>query len=149
MNFLSGRNIGWVLAGGAAFWVPAITAAAFLHENIGAVVLNAIALAGIIALIALSWSFAKQPPPSGLLLLGIYVLGPVSMFTPSLLGLATGTATTPGDKLWILAFCLFPPMTLWMATLNGMIFAVLVASIGLPLLHVGIRRQHSPNARAA
>jgi uncharacterized membrane protein YagU involved in acid resistance len=36
-------------------------------------------------------------------------------------------------------FCLFPPITLWMALLNGMIISVLIATVTLPFLAAYLR----------
>lgn len=62
------------------------------------------------------------------------------MLAPSLILHVPSSPWIPGESLWMVLFCLFPPMTLWMAVLNGMIFSVLIATVTLPLLAVYPRR---------
>ncbi len=127
--------------GGLSFWLPAILVAAALHQNVNTVVLNVVPLAGVILLGAVSWMSTKHFPKWGWVLAGIYILGPISMLAPSLFVHAPSAVSIPGEKTWMLLFCLFPPMTLWIALLNGMIFSVLIATVTLPFLAVYQRGQ--------
>lgn len=124
----------WIALGGLSFWLPAILLSAALHENVNTVVLNVVPLAGVILLGASSWMYTKRFPKWGWVLAGIYILGPISMLAPSVFLHAPSSAKIPGEKVWMLLFCLFPPMTLWLALLNGMIFSVLFATVTLPFL---------------
>ena len=124
----------WIALGGLSFWLPVIIVAAALHQNVNLWTLNVFPLAGVILLGAASWIGTKHLPKWGWVLAGIYILGPVSMLAPSVLLHVPSSPNIPGESTWILLFCLFPPMTLWMAVLNGMIFSVLIATITLPAL---------------
>ena len=126
------KKLFWIVAGGLSFWAPAIFLAAVLHQDVHVVVLNVSSLAGLILMGATSWMYSKHLPHWGCVLAGIYVLGPISMLAPS--AFVHASTSIPGERVWMLLFCLFPPMTLWMALLNGMIFAVLIATVTLPLL---------------
>jgi len=124
----------WIAVGGLSFWLPAILVAAALHQDVNAIVLNVVSLAGLILLGTVSWIYTKHLPKWGWVLAGIYILGPISMLAPS--AFFKAPASIPGEKIWLILFCLFPPMTLWMALLNGMIFSVLIATVALAFLAV-------------
>jgi hypothetical protein len=102
--------------------------------------LNVVPLAGVALLGAASWVHAKRLPKWEWILAGIWVLGPVSMLLPSVFFQALSSPNIPGERTWMILFCLFPPMTLWMAVLNGMIFSVLFVTVVLPCLAM-CRRQ--------
>jgi hypothetical protein len=124
----------WIVVGGLSFWLPAIIVGVALHQNVNTVLLNVVPLAGLVLAGAISWMYTKHFPKWGWVLAGIYILGPISMLAPSAFFHAPSSASIPEEKLWIFLFCLFPPMTLWMALLNGMIFSVLIATVTLPFL---------------
>ncbi|HXT74201.1 MAG TPA: hypothetical protein VN785_10150 [Candidatus Angelobacter sp.] len=44
------------------------------------------------------------------------------------------SAGAPGHWIWFVTLCLLPPMTLWLALLNGVILSVLFVTLALPLL---------------
>ena len=127
-------KIWWVVAGGTAFWLPAMVLAAVLHQNVTWFALNSISLSGMALLGVASYSCLKKSPRWIWMLVGVYVLGPISMLAPSVFFHTSNAAIVPGENVWLVLFCLFPPITLWMATLNGMIFAVLIVTVALPLL---------------
>jgi hypothetical protein len=142
----------WIAVGGLSFWLPAIVAAAALHRNAILWTLNAVPLASVALLGVATWIGTKHVPEWGWVLAGIYILGPVSMLAPSVFLHASSSANVPGENTWMFLFCLFPPMTLWMAVLNGMIFSVLIATVTLPFLAAHLRGQGLPSgppARAA
>ena len=120
--------------GGLSFWLPAIVVAAALHQNENLWTLNVVPLAGVTLLGATSWIATKHLPKWGWVLAGIYILGPVSMLAPSVFLHVPSSPNVPGEGAWMFFFCLFPPMTLWMTVLNGMIFSVLIATVTLPFL---------------
>lgn len=124
----------WIAVGGLSFWLPAIVAAIALHQNANLWTLNAVPLAGLALLGVATWIATKHMPEWGWVLAGIYILGPVSMLAPSVFLHAPSSANVPGENTWMFLFCLFSPMTLWMAVLNGMIFSVLIATVTLPFL---------------
>jgi hypothetical protein len=88
----------------------------------------------VIALALVVWIRDKKALKWGWLLAGVYILGPAAMLAASLL-----SGGRPPDSLESYLFsvlvCLFPPMTLWLSLLNGMIFSLLAATlIPLPVL---------------
>jgi hypothetical protein len=124
----------WSAVGGLSFWLPAMVVAAAFHEDLNLWALNVIPLAGLTLLGAASWIATNHPPKWGWVLAGIYILGPVSMVAPSVFLHVPSSPNVPGENIWMFLFCVFPPMTLWMAVLNGMIFSVLIATVTLPFL---------------
>ncbi len=124
----------WMAVGGLSFWFPTIVVSLVLHQNLNLWMLNVVPLAGVALLGAATWSHSKRVPKWDRILAGIWVLGPVSMVLPSVFLRAPLSPNIPGEKTWTILFCLFPPMTLWMAVLNGMIFSVLFATVVLPCL---------------
>lgn len=133
----------WVSAGGISFWFPSIVAVAALHQNVNLWKLNVLPLAGLALLGAASWIGTRHLPKWGWVLAGIYILGPVSMLAPSVFLRVPASPSVPGEKIWMFLFCLFPPMTLWLALLNGMIFSVLIATVTLPFLAAYLRGRAS------
>jgi hypothetical protein len=129
----------WILLGGLSFWLPPIVASATLRPSVGLWTLNTLPLAGVTLLAVSSWMATKRLPKWGWVLAGIYVLGPISMLAPSVLLHVPSSPIVPGEKTWMIVFCLFPPMTLWMAVLNGMIFSVVLATVVLPLIGAYLR----------
>jgi hypothetical protein len=86
-----------------------------------------------------TWCGTHRAPRWGWVLAGIYILGPVSMFARTALLHVPSSPNAQGGSMWIILFCLFPPMTLWIALLNGIIFAVLAVTVILPLLAVYLK----------
>jgi hypothetical protein len=124
----------WIAVGGLSFWLPFIVVGAAQPDNANVVLLNIAPLAGLILLGAISWIYTKAFPKWVWVLAGIYILGPTSMLAPSAFFYGPSSPSIPGENLWLLLVCLFPPMTLWLALLNGMIFSVLIATAILPFL---------------
>jgi hypothetical protein len=129
----------WIAVGGLSFWLPAIVVAAALHQNVSLWTLNLVPLAGLTLLAGASWLATKHLPKWGWVLTGIYILGPVSMLAPSVFLHVPSSPNIPGENMWMILFCLFPPMTLWMAVLNGMILSVLTVTVVLPFPAVYLR----------
>ena len=96
--------------------------------------LNLAPVAGLVSLGLFTWLHNHIAPKWGWVLTGIYVFGPAAMLLGSTFTRFSPSVSHPGDWFWDLVFCLFPPMTLWMATLNGMIVSILFVSAVLPLL---------------
>lgn len=71
------------------------------------------------------------------------------MLLPTLFLHSAQSPAIPGEMVLLVLFCLFPPMTVWIAVLNGMIASVLAATIVLVLL-AGFRhvREQSPQNTA-
>jgi len=124
----------WLVVGGLSFWLPALLVGAALHQNVSAVLLNVVSLASLILVGATSWIYARHVPQWDWVLVGIYVLGPVSMLAPLALVRIPPSPVNTGGTLILVLLCLFPPTTLWFSLLNGMIFSVLIATLTLPFL---------------
>lgn len=131
----------WIVAGGLSFWLPGIVVVTAIHEDVSLWTLNIIPLAGVAVLGLASWIISKSHAKWGWVLAGIYILGPVSMLAPVVFLHVASSPKVPGENIWTLLFCLFPPMTLWMAALNGMIFSVLIATLILPFLAAYLNSQ--------
>jgi hypothetical protein len=129
----------WILAGGLSFWLPAIVVNAALDQKSNLWTLNVFPLVGVTLLGVASWIGTKHLPKWGWVLVGIYILGPVSMLAPSVFLHVSSSPNVPGENTWMFLFCLFPPMTLWLALLNGMIVSVLIATVTLPFLAAYLR----------
>jgi hypothetical protein len=130
----SGRSVFWMAAGGLAFWLPPVALSVVFRWNVSTVGLNVAALTGLAFLALLARVRHQGPPQWGWALAGIYILGPAAMLIASAFSRFPSSTHLPGDWLWITIFCFLPPMTLWLALLNGMILSVLLASAVLPLL---------------
>jgi hypothetical protein len=129
----------WIVVGGLSFWLPAIIVNAALDQKSNLWTLNVIPLAGVALLGVASWIGTKHLPKWGWVSAGIYILGPVSMLAPSVFLHVPSSPIVSGENTWLFLFCLFPPMTLWMAVLNGMLFSVLIATVALPFLAAYLR----------
>lgn len=123
----------WIAAGGLAFWLPVIVLSGVFRQNVSFVALNLTAVAGL-ALLGVARRVRNRPPPSwGWVLAGVYIFGPASIVVASV---STGFPSPPGhlaDWLRLGVLCLFPPSTLWLATLDGMIYSVVIVSVVLGL----------------
>ena len=128
------QKLYWIAVGGFAFWLPAVLLSAMYRWNVSTVALNVASLLGTALVGVVTWVTVRRKPKWGMVLAGVYILGPAAMLVTSAFARIPPTTNLPGDWIWRVMFCLLPPMTLWMATLNGMIFSVLLATIVLPLL---------------
>ena len=130
MRMMSSRRcIFWCLIGGCAFWLPMIVTYAVLRDRSSLVALNVAPLVGLQLLDIVCRIRDKDSPQWRWVLAGIYLLGPLAMEIASL------TVDYPHhmDWLWFVVFALLPPMTLWFATLWGIIISVLIATVLLGL----------------
>lgn len=134
------QNLYWLVLGGLAFWMPFVLLSATHKwtENTLALNLASVAVLALVSLI--SWVVRKKIPKWGWALAGVYILGPTATFAAWALSPFSSSASLPADWIWRIAFCLLPPMTLWLALLSGMIFSVLFATLALPLLLLLPRR---------
>lgn len=122
----------WMTAGGLAFWLPFLLVSLALRDDENLWTLNVPPLAGLILLGVASWMRVGRLPKWGWVLAGIYTLGPWCMLVPGILR----TGKLP--PLFLFLSCLFPPITLWFAALNLVIFAVLLATVILLFAAVNI-----------
>jgi len=123
--------------GGLSFWLPYVVVMVALHEHVDWWPLNAVALAGVTLFCAASWLVTRKPPEWGWILAGIYILGPASTFAISLFRDVPFSPDAPAEYLWLLFFLLFPPMTLWISLVSGMLLSVLLATVILLAAHIG------------
>ena len=121
----------WIVIGAGVFWFPVLAVWALLPETL--VVENVAPLIALMV-VGLVSVFRKLKPRWGWMLAGIYILGPAAMMIPWQFVHRASAPSVPGETLFFIAFLLFPPMTLWMATLNGTIFSVVIATIALFVL---------------
>lgn len=128
--------IGWAAAGGVSFWLPAAIVSLVLHQAAGLWTLNLAPLAGLALLGAVCWKGLRTEPRWAWALAGVYILGPTFMLLPSVVLHTVPQPDVATRGVWLAVFCIFPPMTIWIAVLNGMIFSVLAATVSLPLLAV-------------
>ena len=122
----------WIVAGGAFFWLPVLIVAAILRDNAGLLALNAGPILGLVVLVLARRLRHRPAPRWGWVLAGIYILGPVALLVASSAdhGWSTASLKVP----WFIALlCLFPPTTLWFATLSGTLFAVLAPTVAVPV----------------
>src|SRR5947209_1821697 len=108
------NRVYWMILGGLSFWLPVIAVSVVLRENVNLWILNVVPLLGVTLLTMATWFITKHLPEWGWVLAGIYILGPVSMISPSLFIHGTSSSNVPGENTWIILFCFFPPMTLWL-----------------------------------
>jgi hypothetical protein len=130
------RRLSWIALGGLAFWAPALMLTAVYRWNVSVTMLNVGSLAGVAFLGLMSWIASRQTPEWGWVLAGIYIFGPTAMMASSSFDRFSPLVHHTGDWMWLVGFCLFPPMTLWLATLNGMILSVLLVTVVLPLIAI-------------
>ena len=123
------RAIVWCLAGGAAFWLPFV-ALAVIAANPTVLVITLCPLAGLVVLGVVVRSRKGGAPSWGWVLAGIYLLGPGLQ----LLAFSLTSPPSGRDWAWVVLVSIFPPMTLWLGTLDAVIFPVLIASVALAWL---------------
>lgn len=128
------RNLGTLFLGGLAFWAPYVLLSATTRWTENLVALNLTAVLGLCLFGIASWITQGKLPQWGLMLAGVYTLGPVAILSAWALSPFSSSFSSPGDWIWRIVFCLLPPMTLWLALLSGMIFSVLFVTLALPLL---------------
>lgn len=128
----------WLGLGGVFFWAPIITAIIATRGEVGILALNLLPFGGLALLRVLSVC-VDILPRWGWALAGVYVFGPAAMFLPSLFSAGSSIAAVPGQALWLVFICAFPPATLWLALLNGTFGAVVIASIAIPLIEINSR----------
>lgn len=123
-----------IALGGLAFWMPFVLLSATYRWTENILVLNFASVAGLALVSLTSWVVRKKMPKWGWALAGVYILGPAATFAAWALSPFSSSASLPGDWIWLVTLSLLPPMTLWLATLSGMIFSVLLVTVALPLL---------------
>jgi hypothetical protein len=131
----------WIAVGGFAFWLPVILLSAINPWNVSVLALNSASLTGLVVTSLATRIMRRLTPRWGWILAGVYIFGPTAIF------IAASFSLTPHSRslrewIWLILFCLFPPMTLWLATLDGMIFSVLFATIVLPILALSRLGRH-------
>lgn len=135
------QNLYWLVLGGLGFWVPFALLFAIYKSSVSVLALNLLPVAGLALLSSISWIIRKKTPRWGWLLAGVYVFGPVAMLSSAAFTRISASAGAPGHWIWFVTLCLLPPMTLWLALLNGVILSVLLVTLVLPLLLLLRRRE--------
>lgn len=140
------QNLYWLVLGGLGFWVPFVLLFAIYRSSVSMLALNLLPVAGLALLSLISWIIRKKMPRWGWLLAGVYVFGPVAMLSSAAFTRISPSAGAPGHWIWFVTLSLIPPMTLWLALLNGVILSVLFVTLALPLLLLLPQRDRlSPN----
>jgi hypothetical protein len=130
------KRLTWIIVGGTGFWVPPILLSAIFRWKVSALALNSSSLAGLVLIVLTIVVKRNLTPMWGWVLAGVYMLGPASILIASSFARIPPSKSLPGDWVLDILFCLLPPMTLWMATLNGMIYSVLIGTVALLLLAI-------------
>jgi hypothetical protein len=125
------QNLYLLALGGLAFWMPFVLLSAVYKSSVSIIALNLASVAGLGLFSLISRNIRKK---WGWVLAGVYVLGPTAMLASAAVARITPSTTSPRHWVWLVTFCLLPPMTLWLALLNGVIFSVLLVTLVLPLL---------------
>ena len=128
------QNLCSIVLGGVAFWAPVVLLSATYKWTVSTLALNLASVASLALVGLISRIIQKRMPKWGWFLAGIYILGPTAMFAASAFTHIQHSTGSPGDWIWLVIFCLLPPMTLWLALLNGVFFSVLLVTLILPLL---------------
>jgi hypothetical protein len=124
-----------IALGGLAFWAPAVLLSAIYKWDVSTLALNLASVASLALVSLISWIIRKRMPKWGWVLAGVYILGPTAILAASAFSrFPSSSPGLPGDPLRLIVLCLIPPVTLWFATLNGMIFSVLFVTLILPAL---------------
>jgi hypothetical protein len=118
-----------MVVGGGAFWAPWVLLEALDGWNVGRIPMNLVTLVGL-GVLWIATRARRSTISWAWVLAGIYVLGPAAL----LLGASFTSLPTqpmPGETLLTILFCLFPPMTLWLAGDIGVLPSVLVVTAAL------------------
>lgn len=132
----------WIVAGGFAFWLPIYFVATVSGGHAGTISLNLAPIAGHLALAGIYWKRYRARPNWGWVLAGVYIFGPALILASGAPRIVDQGVGFQGGWLDLLMF--LPPMTLWLALLNGTIFSLLCATIVLLLLATKSRRKTGP-----
>jgi len=128
------QNLYWLALGGLGFWVPVVLLSATYRWTESILALNLASVMGLALACLISWVIQKKMPKWGWALAGVYILGPSAIFAAWAVSPFSSSAGLPGDWIWFVTLCLLPPVTLWLALLDGVIFSVLFVTLVLPLL---------------
>jgi hypothetical protein len=131
----------WIAAGGLSFWLPVIMIYAIFWDRTNTVALNVGSVLGLVILGLACKVYKKKMPRWGWVLAGIYILGPSAILTTGAFTKIQSSPAIHGGNYILLILCLFPPTTLWFSLLDGTLFSVVAATVGLPLLAIYQRNE--------
>lgn len=123
-----------VALGAFAFWLPYVLLSAAYRWSASILALNVSTVASLALAAAVSWGYRQKMPAWNWVLAGVYAMGPAAMIFASVFSRAKPSPGMPGDWIMTVVFCLLPPMTVWLATVNGMIPSVLLVTVILVVL---------------
>jgi hypothetical protein len=126
-----------ILVGGFAFWLPVVAAWAVLgngpHFKMLFLTLNIAPLLALVAVALIDWTRKKRAVKWQWALAGIYIFGPITLFTAS--AVSDGKLPSLSDPLfWAMVF--FPPTTLLLSFYTFTPLSLFVATVGLALLAI-------------
>jgi len=125
-----------ILVGGVAFWLPGIVLSA-VSQDPSPVWLNVAPFLGLFALSIIDWIGLKRTLRWNWVLVGLYILGPISMLTQAVFsGVAPPWKQGASFMFFDVMVCLLPPMTLLLSLYSSQIFSVLAATIALPVFAI-------------
>jgi hypothetical protein len=125
-----------ILVGGVAFWLPGIVIFAIFQDR-SPLLLNVAPFLGLFALAIIDWIALKRTLRWNWVLAGLYILGPISIWTEGwFAGAVPPWKQSLASMFFELATCLFPPMTILLSFYSLQFFSVLAASIALPVFAI-------------
>ena len=144
------RSIVWVLvymaAGGVAFWAPDVAlqaSRAYEFSGRDAAILTLLLPWTLLTcygiLLWLRGSQSNEPSISIFMLIGVWLLSSLSMMIGA--SFSGGGFAMPGAEVWIvIALGLLPPYTFIMATYDGSLLGLLLATALMILMHLRFER---------
>ncbi|MFZ0703122.1 MAG: hypothetical protein WAN10_18975 [Candidatus Acidiferrales bacterium] len=132
--------------GALSFWGPEVILYAWEREELNwgivTVTLPLCLIAAYAAIRIKRRAKVGVPSAAAFMLLGIWVLGPLAMITGATF-LGSGLAHSPiHTALIALLLGFFPPYTFISATYDGSLFALIIASLLMVILHLALERKN-------
>lgn len=134
------------LLGALSFWGPEILLYAWkrrdLDSRVVTFLLPCCLLLSYFLATRLQWcKVAGRPSGAAFMLLGVWILGPTAMLIGATFQGAGFLTLGTGSALVTALLGLFPPYTFIMATYDGSLFGLIIASILMPVFHFVFERK--------
>ncbi len=146
------ENIFWILfyifVGGAAFWSPDVLLHAYRGYGFSgrdSLLLSVLLPWALVAcygiLLWLRGGRGIAPSIAFFMLVGVWILGSLGMMIGA--SFSGGGFAMPGAEVWVvIALGILPPYTFIMATYDGSLLGLLVATVLMVLMHVRYEKEH-------